>query len=78
MDNKSTLRKPTTRRYTPEEKDQAVRLVGRLRTELGMSQGTIKRVADQLGYGAESVRRWVSQAEIDAGEAAGMSTAERA
>jgi len=69
--------KPTTRRYSQEEKDQAVRLVFQLRKELGTSQGTVIRVADQLGYGAESVRRWVSQAEIDAGDAAGMSTADR-
>ena len=69
--------KPTTRRYSKEEKDQAVRLVFQLRKELGTSQGTVVRVADQLGYGAESVRRWVSQAEIDAGDAAGMSTADR-
>ena len=45
--------------------------------EFGASQGTVIRVADQLGYGAESVRRWVAQAEIDAGDAAGMSTADR-
>jgi transposase-like protein len=60
--------KPTTRRYSIEEKDQAVRLVFQLRKELGASQGTVIRVAGQLGYGAELVRRWVSQAEIDAGE----------
>jgi transposase-like protein len=35
-------------------------------------------VADQLGYGAESVRRWVAQAEIDGGGAAGVSTTDRA
>ena len=43
------------------------------RTELGTSQGTVKRVADRLGYGAESVRTWVTQADIDDGEAPGMS-----
>ena len=78
MSKEVTPGKPTTRRYSQEEKDQAVRLVFQLRKELGTSQGTVIRVADQLGYGAESVRRWVSQAEIDAGEAAGMSTADRA
>ena len=70
--------KPTTRRYSPEEKDQAVRLVCQLRKELGTSQGTVKRVADQLGYGVESVRLWVNQADIDDGDAAGMSTVDRA
>jgi transposase len=77
MGRESTLGKPTTRRYTPDEKAQAVRLVCQLRKELGMSQGTVKRVADQLGYGVESVRTWVRQADIDGGDAAGMSTADR-
>jgi transposase len=49
--------KPNTRRYSPEEKAQAVRMVRQLRKELGTSQGTVQRVADQLGYGVESVRR---------------------
>ncbi len=77
MGRESTLGKPTTRRYTPDEKAQAVRLVRQLRKELGTSQGTVKRVADQLGYGVESVRTWVRQADIDGGDAAGMSTADR-
>jgi transposase-like protein len=68
--------KPQSRRYTPEEKAQAVRMVFALREELGTSQGTVRRVADQLGYGVESVRGWVKQAEIDAGEAPGTTTAE--
>jgi len=29
----------------------------------------VKRVADQLGYGVESVRSWVRQADIDDGVA---------
>ncbi len=53
--------KPQSRRYTPREKEQAVRMVHALREELGTSQGTVKRVADQLGYGVESVRGWVKQ-----------------
>ena len=48
--------KPTTRRYTPEEKAAAVRMVRTLRTELGTDHGTVQRVAHQLGYGIESVR----------------------
>ncbi len=70
--------KPTTRRYTPEDKKQAVRMVRTLRAELGTSQGTVKRVAQQLGYGVESVRTWVRQAEVDSGETPGTTTAEAA
>ncbi len=68
----------TSRRYSREQKDHAVRMVLALREELGSSAGTVTRVARQLGYGEESVRRWVAQAEIDAGTRAGTSTAESA
>ena len=74
MPKEVTPGKPNTRRYTPEEKAQAVRLVRQLRKELGTSQGTIQRVADQLGYGPESLRKWVQRAEDDAGEAPGVTT----
>ncbi|MEX0706016.1 MAG: IS3 family transposase [Nitriliruptoraceae bacterium] len=70
--------KPQSRRYTPAEKEQAVRMVRALREELGTSQGTVRRVADQLGYGVESVRGWVKQAEIDGGRAPGTTSVEQA
>lgn len=56
--------KPTTRRYTDSEKDQAVRLVRKLREELGTDHGTVQRVAAQLGYGVESVRTWVRERDV--------------
>ena len=68
--------KPTTRRCSDEEKAQAVRLVRQLRRELGTEHGTVQRVAEQLGYGVESVRSWVKQADIDAGAKPGVTTAE--
>lgn len=70
--------KPTTRRYSDEEKAAAVRMVRTLRAELGSEHGTVKRVADQLGYGVESVRLWVHQADIDDGHEPGVSTEEAA
>jgi transposase-like protein len=70
--------KPTTRRYTPEEKASAVRMVRALREELGTDHGTVQRVARQLGYGIESVRSWVRQADIDDGHAPGVSASESA
>jgi len=68
--------KPTTRRYSSEEKAAAVRMVRTLRAELGVTQGTVQRVATQLGYGVESVRTWVKQADIDDGVTPGVSSAE--
>ena len=67
---------PTMRRYSAEQKAQAVRLVRQVRAETGLQDGAVRRVAEQLGYGIESVRSWVKQADIDAGEAPGTTTAE--
>ena len=52
-------------------------MVRALRAELGTDHGTVRRVADQLGFGVESVRKWVRQADIDDGDAAGTTTADR-
>ena len=49
-----------------------------MRAELGTSRGAVRRVAEQLGFGVESVRKWVLQADIDDGAAAGMTTEDRA
>ena len=51
-------------------------MVRTLRQELGTEQGTVSRVARQLGYGIESVRSWVRQADIDDGHAPGVSSGE--
>ena len=71
---------PTTRRYSAEFKERAVRMVRQLREETGEKKGTIGRVAGQLGCGTESLRSWVRQDDINRGERPGPgrpSTAER-
>ena len=78
MPKDTTPGKPTTRRYSPEEKAAAVRMVKTLRVELGTEHGTVQRVASQLGYGIESVRAWVKQADIDEGHVPGLTTSDAA
>ena len=46
------------------------------REETGESHGSVKAVADQLGFGVESVRAWVKQADIDDGVKPGTTTAD--
>ena len=53
-----------------------VRMVRTLRAGLGTEHGTVQRVATQLGYGVESVRTWVKQADIDDGNVVGVTTTE--
>jgi len=64
----------TGRRYSAEEKAAAVRMVRTLRAELGADRGTPQRVALQLGYGVESGRAWVRQADIDDGVKPGVAS----
>jgi len=47
---------PAQRRYPPELKERAVRMVQQLRREDGADQGVVGRVARQLGVGTESLR----------------------
>ena len=70
--------RPTTRRYSDEEKAQAVRQVRQLRRELGTEHGTVQRVADQLGHGVETVRKWVKRADVDEGVKPGRSSEDAA
>ena len=76
MPSERSAGKPTTRRYSPEEKQAAVRMVRSLQAETGMTHGAVRRVAEQLGYGVESVRSWVKQADVDEGIRPGVTTSE--
>lgn len=65
------------KRYPPELKERAVRMVAETIATEGNSFGVITRIARQLGIGSESLRTWVRQAEIDSGSRAGTTSAER-
>lgn len=72
----SSSKGSSQRWYSPEEKETAVRLVRLRRAETGESHGSVKAVAAQLGFGVESVRSWVKQADVDDGVKPGTTTAD--
>jgi transposase len=79
MGNEGTPGRPTTRRYSPEEKVRAVRLVRQLRKELGTTRhDPAGRGPDRLRgrVGVESLRTWVKQADIDDGVEPGLTSVE--
>src|SRR5437868_838049 len=68
---------PFQRRYPPEMRERAVRIVREAIAESGERVGAVSRVARQLGIGPESLRNWLEQAEIDGGKRLGVTTREQ-
>jgi transposase len=68
----------SAKRYPPELKEQALRLVFEAREHDPGDAGIVGRIARQLGIGDQSLRNWVNQADIDRGKRAGLTTEERA
>lgn len=67
---------PAPKKYPDELRERAVRLVFEMRKSTGQRRGAIARVADQLGINRETLRNRVRQAEVDAGQRPGTSTAD--
>ena len=64
------------RRYTPELKERACRLVHDWRVARKRSNGGFVEIGEQLDVHPESLRGWFKQWQIDTGEAPGRTTAD--
>ena len=62
------------RKYPDELRDRAVRLAVDARKDPTSRPGALARIGGQLGINPETLRNWVTQAEIDAGGRPGTAT----
>lgn len=68
----------TGKRYAPELRERAVRMVFEHADAHTSQWSAIRSIASKLGCTAEALRRWVRQAERDRGSRLGVTTDERA
>jgi transposase-like protein len=64
-------------KYSSEVRERSVRLVTEQLSEHESEWAAICSIAGKMGCTADTLRRWVRQAERDAGKRPGLSTAER-
>jgi transposase len=64
-------------RYSSEVRERAVRLVLEQQGEHQSQWAAIGSIAAKMGCTAETLRKWVRQAERDAGRRPGLTTGER-
>ena len=64
-------------RYSPEVRERAVRLVWEHQQEYDSEWAAIGSIASKIGCTAETLRKWVRQAERDAGRRPGLTTDEK-
>lgn len=67
----------TSTRYSPEVRERAVRMVLEHEEEYSSQWAAIESISEKIGCTSETLRRWVRQAERDAGRREGRTTGER-
>jgi transposase len=64
-------------KYSPELRERAVRMVFDHTGDHQSQWAAIRSVGEKLGCSVEALRRWVRQAERDAGQRPGLTMSER-
>ena len=64
------------KKYPDEMRARAVRMAVEARRDPATRAGALARVAGQLGINPETLRNWVKQAEVDAGDRPGTTTSD--
>ena len=64
-------------RFSPEVRERAIRLVMEQRPAHPSEWAALQAVATKLGTTAETLRKWVRQAERDTGQCSCLTTSER-
>jgi transposase len=65
-------------KYNQDTKAKAIRLVREHAGDYESQWAAITAVAGRLGMSAETLRKWIRQAEVDAGTAPGVTSSESA
>jgi transposase len=64
------------RKYPEELRERAIRMAVDARREPATRKGALARIGQQLGINPETLRNWVTQAEVDAGDRPGTTTSD--